>query len=224
MTQLLDVYVFSRTKWLIRNEMMRGSVRQNESVPGVGDWIDACSRGARQAIVETDWSDKFVRLGLDLDLSQLRPEIDRALHDIEVLPKLPTAADLAFLMGQTSMTDRMRTKHCLLMKPALELKDSPHEAPRWRTADVPVPANVTPASVANRRMGELVVTWRAHLFALDREDLEKRTDALDYMAARNVFLKFAEPPDRVGPSAGTRSRNVMAVPGMSRRRVRPPVI
>ena len=55
MTQLLDVYVFSRTKWLIRNEMMRGSVRQNESVPSVGDWINACSRGARQAIVETDW-------------------------------------------------------------------------------------------------------------------------------------------------------------------------
>ena len=165
-----------------------------------------------------------MRLGLDLDLSQLRPEIDRVLQDTEVLPKLPSAVELAFLMGQTSMTDRMRTKHCLLMKPAMELKDSPHEAPRWRTADVPVPVNVNPASVANRRMGELVVTWRAHLFSLDREDLETRTDAPDYMAACNVFLTFAEPPDRVGPSAGTRSRDVMAVPCTGKRRVRPRVI
>ena len=99
MTQLLDVYIFARTKWLIRNEMMRGFVRQSESVPSVGDWINACSRGARQAIVETDWSDKFVRLGLDLDLSQLRPEIDRVLQDTEVLPKLPSAVDFSFFDG-----------------------------------------------------------------------------------------------------------------------------
>jgi hypothetical protein len=128
--QLLDVYVYSELKSLIRSGQCALRLSSPNATANVGAWIEVNARAIREVIVDRDWQDAFAKLGAGDSVHGMNSELQRYVPAEDVIPSLPTVVQFARMVNRPAHTEVTVRLHTMVVGGFLDLQQLPlHTAP-----------------------------------------------------------------------------------------------
>ena len=129
--QPLDVYVYAVFKRVLRGLLHQQEAENPEEGATPGGWITPTASAARSVLCQTDWSDKFDKVGAGINYGPVRSEIQKYVGAELVYPELPLLRDFASMVSRVVHTEGTRELHRALMQPAMHIRDvASHIMPR----------------------------------------------------------------------------------------------
>jgi hypothetical protein len=126
--QLLDVYVYSELKSLIRTGQCALRLSSHNATLNVGAWIDVNARAIREVIVDRDWQDSFAKLGAGDSVFAMNSDLQSYVAAEDVTPSLPTIAQFARMVNRPIHTEITVRLHSMVVGGFLDLHKLPLNA------------------------------------------------------------------------------------------------
>ena len=205
--QTLDAKIFHHLKRLLRQRLMATEVAE---VSGVLKWqqqVDAIADSVQAVLVRRSWIREMAEMGMNGDDVPTSSAIGKLVAGEDVMPRPPNQAELLQILGKSSQACQ---KDWMTLFRLNEIV-----APQLATASsVPNPESCEPDAM-NRPTSVTTPTSATSSSSKDKPALKKEptthhgvlrlSNQHRLPPALNKVVKV-EPPTRVGPSAGTRSR------------------
>ena len=126
--QLLDVYVYSGLKSLIRSGQCALRMSSSNASVHVGAWIEVNAKAIREVIVDRDWQDSFAKLGAGESVFAMNSELQSYVAAPDVTPSLPTIAQFARMVNRPIHTEITVRLHSMVVGGFLDLHKLPLNA------------------------------------------------------------------------------------------------
>jgi hypothetical protein len=137
--QLLDVYVYSELKSLIRSGQCALRLSSHDGSVPIGAWIDINAKAIREVIVDRDWQDSFAKLGAGDSVLDMNNQLRSYVAAEDVTPSLPTMDQFARMVNRPSHTVITARLHSMVVGGFLDLQQLPLNASPGPGAMVDLP-------------------------------------------------------------------------------------
>lgn len=136
--QVCDVSCFAPVKAALRYGFLSARVRSVDSQLSQGEWLRTIGEVISRTVSSTDWSHAFTKCGYMRHLDALHGPLVNLLDGVTIVPKLPSLAEFAQLLGRPVHSELTRSLHAVVVEPQLSLSAFPSTSCPRGGARVPV--------------------------------------------------------------------------------------
>ena len=204
--QTLDVKVFHHLKRILRTRLMAAEAEATQGVLHWQQYVDAIAASVHETLVQRDWVKEMTDMGIGSQDMPPSSSLGKLVAGEDLSPRPPSSSELQTLLGKQASQARMDWMTLLRLDEHVD--GDPSRCPAEPAASISTDAtllSVAASGTGGAASSSSGATREFDVSAHTPHNIVRLSSRHRLTPAANATVKV-EPPDRVGPSAGTRSQ------------------
>ena len=204
--QTLDVKVFHHLKRILRFRLMAAEAEETSGVLRWQQYVDAIAESVHETLIQRDWVKEVNDMGMGSEYVPPSSSLGKLLAGEDLSPRPPSASELQRILGKQASHSKINWMTLLRLNEDVDEDPSrcdaePAAASSTDAAPVAAAASSTGRAASSSSGSSREFDVAAHI----PHNIVRLSSRHQLTPALNATVKV-EPPERVGPSAGTRSQ------------------